>query len=637
MVTVRRKLTHPDLQTVILASLSGVVVPLLLLQAAIGYYLIDQYVIRNAQQRVDAYINSAHIQLTNQVELIGKVLSVVDNLERIDLIKEKLGLDYLFVVDVANKRFGAAELLTGEIVARALNGVSNGGLRIMSEQELALLGQGLTNKAFIKLNVRDGGGKAELQQIRDAMVLEYAVPFFNAHGAVTRVVCGGIIINNRVALIDAIHRLVFEDRLYGGKPIGTVTVFKDNVRIATNVLDKNGRRAIGTLVSPAVYEQVMVNGKSWFDRALVVNDWYLTAYEPLDDVQGRRIGMLYVGILEKPFTDLKRGISFVYMAIMLVVIALAIVFSIFVANKILRPVSNLLHATERFSSGDLEYRIELKKSVRELDILAEEFNNMAQKLRDRELALRDTNEKLVELNKSYLDLVNIVSHDIKGVLSSAVMNICSIKDGILGPINEDQARAVTSIARTLDYLTSTVRRILDLGRIEKGELVLHSAMINFNEDVIKQSLEAFERQIQQKSMHVENNLPQHLPVYGDPELLLIAVNNLIGNAITYGTEGGNIIISSQTIHTGNNASIEIEIYNDGTPITREQMEKLFHKFSRLEHEQGKRYQGTGLGLYITKEILSRHGAGIRAESREHGNTFIISLGGANDTVKTISS
>lgn len=78
-------------------------------------------------------------------------------------------------------------------------------------------------------------------------------------------------------------------------------MFLDDVRINTNVPLKAGERALGTRVSDEVRTQVLDNGKIWIDRAFVVNDWYISSYEPIIDVDGKRVGMLYAGFLEAPF------------------------------------------------------------------------------------------------------------------------------------------------------------------------------------------------------------------------------------------------------------------------------------------------------------------------------------------------
>ena len=85
-----------------------------------------------------------------------------------------------------------------------------------------------------------------------------------------------------------------------------MTIFQGDLRIATNVLAEDGSRAVGTRLSEAVYDEVLDRGGTWAAPAFVVNDWYITAYEPIRDPRQRIIGALYVGLLQAPFERRER-------------------------------------------------------------------------------------------------------------------------------------------------------------------------------------------------------------------------------------------------------------------------------------------------------------------------------------------
>ena len=120
--------------------------------------------------------------------------------------------------------------------------------------------------------------------------------------------------------------------------------------------------------------------------------------------------------------------------------------------------------------------------------MAEAFNAMALGLKEREESLRVSNEKLAASNKSYIDLIGFVAHELKGILASAVMNAYAVRDGYLGLVNFKQRKAMDSVTRNLDYLDATVKKFLNLGRIERGELAVNKTSLNLKKDVFDVSI-----------------------------------------------------------------------------------------------------------------------------------------------------
>jgi len=117
-------------------------------------------------------------------------------------------------------------------------------------------------------------------------------------------------LNRNYDFVDEIRDLVYGPGSLAEGSRGTVTVFLDDVRITTNVPGSESARALGTRVSVEVRNTVLEQGTTWIDRAFVVSDWYISAYQPIVDVNGDRVGMLYAGYLEAPFrSDLYRGIA----------------------------------------------------------------------------------------------------------------------------------------------------------------------------------------------------------------------------------------------------------------------------------------------------------------------------------------
>jgi two-component system NtrC family sensor kinase len=582
-----------------------------------GYNQIRTNVVDRAQKQLLTQLWTARSVYDNEIDRMKHCFELLEYIGDLAKLKNNLSLDYLYVL-TSNTKVSTKS----PIVAQAFLGNANGGTRVIDSAELIAMGNGLFQQAEIEIKLTPKARPDPKKTLSSALAFEYAAPIFDAAGNVVHVVYGGKIINQYTDLINRIHRIAFENKLYNAKPIGTVTIFEDDVRIATNVLDKSGSPAIGTRVSSIVYDTVVGKGKPWYSRAFVVTDWYLTAYEPIRDVTGRIVGMLYVGALEAPFNDVIRSSAVMFLIIIGVIMLIAIFVTFHFAAGISRPITRLVDASKRIADGDHSHRVPNNEKIRELHELAHSFNEMAGKLHARETSLKITNEELAALNKRYLDLVGMVAHELKGILSSTMLNAYSMRDEYLGPVNETQAKALESITRNLDYFDQTIKNFFNLSRIEKGELALAPTEIKLKETIVDESVNYFLRQANDRGMTIENNVAPNTTLMADNFLLLMVVNNLIGNAVKYGRERSKIVVTGGR----KNDAVYFEVFSEGRPIAAEEQDKLFKRFSRLEDSpEGKKMRGTGLGLFISRQIVELHKGSIVCLPRDNGNSFIVTI------------
>ncbi len=124
------------------------------------------------------------------------------------------------------------------------------------------------------------------------------------------IVYAGTLLNRNYEIVDEVKQTVFQGVVYKSKDIGTATIFQRDVRISTNVSNADGSRAIGTRIAADVFDQVVIKGLQWVGRAYVVNNWYISAYEPIKNINNEIIGILYVGILEQKYTDINNQSDF---------------------------------------------------------------------------------------------------------------------------------------------------------------------------------------------------------------------------------------------------------------------------------------------------------------------------------------
>jgi two-component system NtrC family sensor kinase len=617
--TTQNRLRRPavSIKTRILTSFLLVIFVLSVSIAVLGYYVLKRDILERTEDKVLNDLKTARTAYAAEIERIGQALRLVAGTEDIHALREKLDLHYLRRVE--RERF---DRLPSEIARRAVaEGTALGGTRIIEAGELASLTVDPARRSAIEIKPTPMARPTQRDVLTEVMAKEYAVPVVGTDGDVEAVLHGGRIINRDYTFVDRIREMVFGRESYDGKPVGTVTIFQDDVRVSTNVLNEDGQRAIGTRVSNQVYSKVVEEGQVWHDRAFVVTDWYKTAYEPIWSIDGDILGILYVGILEQPFNDMAGRIILLFLASVGAASGVAVLFSFVLAGAISRPLTEVVHGTESLVSGDWGYQVSANTSIKDINRLAEAFNAMAVGLKDREESLRISNQKLEASNKSYVDLIGFVAHELKGILASAVMNAYAVRDGFLGMVNFKQRKALDSVCRNLDYLDATVKKFLNLGRIERGELTIHKAGLNLKKDIFDSSIDTLAAVAVRKHLKIDNQIDPDLNVQADHDLMLIVANNLVSNAIKYCPEEGEIRLAAREV----NGKVEIDVYNDSTPLDDEQRARLFQKFSRLDNEQTRRVKGTGLGLYITRQIVTQHGGDIRVEPREHGNSFIFQI------------
>ncbi|MBN1497676.1 MAG: response regulator [Spirochaetes bacterium] len=210
-----------------------------------------------------------------------------------------------------------------------------------------------------------------------------------------------------------------------------------------------------------------------------------------------------------------------------------------------------------------------------------------------------------------LDIMAIVSHELKSPVSAVHTTAETLYRGYLGNLDPEQKKTVERILRNCQYLEDIIRCYIDLSKMDIDNLESFSKDIDLVNDVIRPVVDIPEYKDNLKSMPLVTEYGVMPRVNGDPNLLQIVITNLLNNAIKYGTEGTPITIRL----TEDGANILFSINNKGVGISKEDMEqKLFKKFSRLKQKGTEGVKGSGLGLYICKKIIEKHRGRLWAES-----------------------
>ncbi|HDQ44087.1 MAG TPA: response regulator [bacterium] len=236
------------------------------------------------------------------------------------------------------------------------------------------------------------------------------------------------------------------------------------------------------------------------------------------------------------------------------------------------------------------------------------------------ISIRDVTERIL-FDRLKDDFIRTVSHELRTPLTSLREAISVLKDGVLGEINEEQKDFLSLCLRNTDLLRRIVADLLDLSRIETGQVRLQKKEADFCE-IVRDTVTSFVTVIESKGLGLTLSIPETpLNVFADRDRVAQVLNNLIGNALKF-TASGSIGIG---LDAGDDM-ILCSVRDTGRGIAEPDMPNVFKKFHQFGEIADPENRGTGLGLAISKEIVRLHGGQITVDSRiERGSTFTFSL------------
>ncbi|MBN1870623.1 MAG: diguanylate cyclase [Candidatus Omnitrophica bacterium] len=264
--------------------------------------------------------------------------------------------------------------------------------------------------------------------------------------------------------------------------------------------------------------------------------------------------------------------------------------------------------------------VEQKIKEAEEEVKAHEWGvqktNEAIKLLYKEL--EEKNRELQELDRLKSEFISTVSHELRTPLAITKEGITLIQDGVLGKINEKQAKVLMTAKESIDRLARLINSLLDISKIEAGNIEIKKSLISVTE-VAKQVASFFETKAADKGLKLRVNLPESgVNAYADNDKIIQVFTNLVGNALKF-TDKGYIAISVEE----KKDEIECSVEDTGKGVLKEDIPKMFVKFQQINRVHGDGERGTGLGLSIAKSIVELHGGEIWVESEAGKGTKII--------------
>jgi len=425
-------------------------------------------------------------------------------------------------------------------------------------------------------------------------------PVRSAQGAVTGAVLVGHLFNRDYTLVDRIKEVAGVD---------TATIFLGDQRVSTNVLDETGQRAIGTRVSQQVFDKVLVEGQPFTGQAYVVNQTYITRYDPLLDHGEEVVGILYVGAKLAAFQQLVDSFGRRVLLTAAATLLLSALIAVPLSWIITRPLTSLAEATRQVAEGDWSVRVPTR-GPRETSILADSFNSMVE-------TLKDTRDQLVQKEKlaSVGQLAAGVAHEINNPLGSVLL----YADILRKETPDENAQQQEDLGMIIREATRCKTIVMDLLNFARQNEVL-AQETDLNALLHELAQEAGKKEIYRQVTLVEDLDPSLPLIQADPMQLQQVFMNLMNNAAEAMPDGGHLTLRTRRSPTSGYVSVEIQ--DTGVGIAPQNMSKLFTPFFTTKPIG----RGTGLGLAIIYGIVKMHQGQISVQSElGKGTTFVLTL------------
>jgi two-component system NtrC family sensor kinase len=532
---------------------------------------------------------------------------------------------------------------------------------VLQPAEQGLLSTALRARVAVPLVPTRNAQPTQRSHEERAMVVLAAAPVRAADGRLLAHVQAGMLLNRNLPFIDHINQIVYPEGALPFGSRGTATLFLDDVRISTNVRLFAGhdagnvpasaalagstaaerrsgeQRAIGTRVSMAVRDAVLGRGETWLDRAFVVSDWYVSAYQPLRDASGQRVGMLYVGYLERPYTHLKYGVLAGIGAVFFGVMLLAAVWSARWARRIFRPLEQMAQTMQRVEGGVLAARVGRVDSGDEIGALAGHLDHLLDTLADKTAALQRWN---TELDHKVAQRTAALEERTRDLQAAQAQLLRSEKMAAVGQLTASIAHEVNNPIAVIQGNLDLARELLgpDAQRVQ-AELKLVDQQIERMRLIVTQLLQ-FARPnefagyvepvdtgraledclvltghlLSRTRISIERELRASRPAGINRQELQQVLVNLLVNAIHAMPDGGRLTLRTHDwADDQGRPGVCIEVADTGPGLPDELIHALFQPFVTRKKD------GTGLGLWISRSLVERYGGDIRAGNRPAGD------------------
>ena len=431
------------------------------------------------------------------------------------------------------------------------------------------------------------------------------------------------------ALLDDCATVAGLASAYYGEGTVSTDLFFVNLSIATQVsgtdaviCDASGKLVLcsdspmgcphqGMTLSESYLQQVLREGKV-VDKGLVeglyTDSRYVAGMPIMDTRTNTPVGVVIVSTPVTTAMSLLDKLADTYMLVSFLVVLAAVLVITLMARKQSTPLQAMAKAASDFGHGHLDARVEVDESTpQEVQELALAFNNMATSLQKSEYQRQE--------------FVANVSHELKTPMTTISGYVDGMLDGTIPP--ERHQHYMQLVSQETKRLSRLVRSMLDISRMQDQDSFPPEQLSQFAVDeCVGQVLISYEQKITEKGLDVDVDFPEHT-VYtrANPDAITQVVYNLVDNAVKFCPEGG---VLSLAIREGGD-KIYVSVGNQGDTIPPEELALVFDRFHKLDKSRAKNRDGWGLGLYIVKTLICRHGEDISVTSQNGKTEFTFTL------------
>ncbi len=341
----------------------------------------------------------------------------------------------------------------------------------------------------------------------------------------------------------------------------------------------------------------------------IFSETMFTLQMPVLDKNGEVIGAVSVSRPIPEHEKVRYDLFKILLMSMVIIIITSLALSYVLAKRFSVPLKSISDSTKAFAKGNFSVRVDEQarnSDIYEVAELADAFNTMAAEI-----------EKSEEVKNMF---ISDVSHELRTPMTTIGGFVSGILDDTIEP--ERQKEYLQIVYKEITRLSRLVNTFLDITRLQSDKMILKKVNFDLNE-LIRICIIGFEQKIEEKNIQVELNFETvNCLAYADKDSVTRVMTNLLDNAVKFTNNGGEIKISvKQKQH-----EIIVSVRNTGVGISEEQKEMLFKRFYKADKSRSENTEGTGIGLYLVKNILLAHGKDITADGvMGEGAEFIFRL------------